>query len=251
MDLPTDLCRRNWIKRFVFGTAASLSAPHWCATLLAEPTADPSAVLRLRAGDYPPLANPGGSVQFVFMSEVHPFTLNRVSATRFVTLDSVCTHQGCVVGLYSTVHGRMRCPCHGSRYDIEGRVFRDAGGVSTEPAQNDLKQFATSYDAATDVISLTIPGLALAIHSIGVQQQGATGPSRLKLDFPVTKGAKYEVRAHATLDGPFTVVPFATSVGGIASQSELAPTVSGNATVFVNASGPRGFYVVALKLLPY
>jgi cytochrome b6-f complex iron-sulfur subunit len=36
-------------------------------------------------------------------------------------ISSVCTHLGCIV--YKTDWG-FQCPCHGSRYDKEGRVIR-------------------------------------------------------------------------------------------------------------------------------
>lgn len=251
---PDSECtRRGWVKRFVLGSALSLTAPRWAATLLAEPlpAAPGPAVLRLAVADYPTLAADGGSLQLVFMDDTHPFTLNRVSATRYVTLDSICTHQGCVVGTYQPIHGYMRCPCHRSRYDIEGRVFRNASGVSTEPAPSDLQQFATSYDAAAGVVSITIPGLALAVHSIKVVQRNSGGSLRLKLDFPVTAKAKYEIRHHPALDGEFTVVPFATSAAGTANQTVMAPAASGNATVYVDASGSKGFFVVALILASY
>ncbi len=201
--------------------------------------------------DYPPLAAPGGSIQFVFIDEIHPFTLNRVSATRFLALDSVCTHQGCVVGRFQVVHSYMRCPCHGSRYDIEGRVFRNANGVSTEPAPSDLERFDTTFDEDTGVVSISIPNLALAVHSLTVHRREANGNLRLKLDFPVTAGAKYEIRHHTSLDGDFTVIPFATTATGSANQTALSPVTSGNLTAYVDASGPKGFFVVALKLAPY
>ncbi len=246
--------RRDWVKRFILGSAAALTAPHWAATVMAEETPGP-AVLRLKLSDYPPLASPGGSIQLKFIDYLHPFTLNRVDATRFVTLDTKCTHRGCVVGPFLVPEGepagRMRCPCHGSRYDIEGRVFRDENGVSTEPAPNDLGRFDTSFDAAAGVVSITIPGLVLGIHSLTVQSQDAEGKLRLKLNFPVTDFAKYEVRYHATPEGPYTVIPFSTTAGGPANQTELFPETPGNVNVYVDATGPQGFFVVALKLIPY
>ena len=39
----------------------------------------------------------------------------------FVAL-GVCTHQGCTPALAST--GGFLCPCHSSRYDLAGRVFK-------------------------------------------------------------------------------------------------------------------------------
>lgn len=43
-------------------------------------------------------------------------------AGRYVGLSAVCTHQGCVVG--SVAGGTINCPCHGSRYHLDGTVAR-------------------------------------------------------------------------------------------------------------------------------
>ncbi len=36
---------------------------------------------------------------------------------------AVCTHLGCIIG-WDKTNKRWECPCHGSRYDTEGRVLR-------------------------------------------------------------------------------------------------------------------------------
>ncbi len=74
---------------------------------------------------------------------------------------------------------------------------------------------------------------------------------RLKLDFPVTAKASYEIRHRTALDDDFAVMPFATTPAGSANQTFISPAASGNATVYVDATAPKGFYVVALKLTPY
>lgn len=241
--------RRTWVKRFVLGTVASLSAPRWAGTLLAVP-GDPAdaAVLGLKIADYPPLAEPGGSIQLVFNEIFKPFTVNRVSADRFVALDSICTHAQCTVGRFIVADQQMRCPCHGSRYDVEGRVFRDEHGQSTEPAQADLHRFESAFDSANGVVSVTIPGLALAIRSLTVQEKKDDGTLRLKLVFPVTAFSIYEVRYSAELGQPTEAVAFSTTATGPASRKSLTPDRDGDTAVYVDASGPRGFFEVGLKL---
>ena len=41
-------------------------------------------------------------------------------AGRFVGLTAVCTHTGCIVD--KVVDGLIECPCHGSRYRLDGTV---------------------------------------------------------------------------------------------------------------------------------
>jgi len=43
-------------------------------------------------------------------------------AGRYVGLSAVCTHQGCVVA--DVDGGTINCPCHGSRYHLDGTVAR-------------------------------------------------------------------------------------------------------------------------------
>jgi Rieske Fe-S protein len=272
----------------MLGSLATLSGPKWIGTALADVTSTGPgpAIVRLKLADITattyalnaggqnvpttvhPLATVGGSVQFSFNTGFPPFTLNRVEGHRFVTLDSVCTHAGCAVGRYqSQVVGQdesvdppvpilaslMRCPCHGSRYDLEGRVFRDGSGQSTEPAPDDLVRFETSYDAPTDIISIKIPNLSLHISSISVQQQGPNGVIRLKLVIPVTAFSKYEISRQPALAGPLTRVPFATTATGPANQTLLRRTADGDVTVYVDTTGSSGFFVVGVILddVPY
>ena len=287
---PLSSTRRRWVKQYMLGIA-TLTGPPWVGTVLSEVTSTGpgSAVIRLKASDvrihvtvsaFNPntgtdettsyqvaaLAAPGGSVQYQF-SSAPPFTLNRVEANRFVTLNSICTHNGCtvprfkkhIVGQDSSVppvpitRAYIECPCHGSRYDIEGRVFRDGSGNSTEPAQFDLARFETSYDAATDIVCITIPDLKLHINSIRMQAHGPGESVRLKLDFPVTAFTRYEIRYQANLNGPLTVVPFSTTPGGAANQTSVFTTLlthppDGNFTAYVDSTGSKGFFAVGLVL---
>ncbi len=265
-DILTTSTRRRWVKRFMLGTVATLSGPRWLGTVLADVTSTGPgpAVIRMKvAGIILPdsqgvpvavLAAPGGSVQYEFNGSFKHFTLNRVEINRFVTLDSVCTHFGCGVGRYKEqlVSGSptayMKCPCHGSRYDIEGRVFRDANGVSTEPAKRDLGRYGTTYDAATDIVSITIPNLALNINSISVQQSGPGQATRMKLVIPVTSYSTYEIMYQADFSSPLVRVPFATTPTGSANQTTVFQTSSGNFTAYVEASGPHGFFSVGLVM---
>jgi Rieske Fe-S protein len=264
--------RRRWVKQFMLGTVATLSGPRWLGTVLAEvsPTGPGPAVVRLKVagvtamiendvGVLVPvavLAVPGGSVQYSFNTGFHPFTLNRVEANRFVTLDSVCTHNGCAVGRYKAhvvgadesvnppvpiLANLMKCPCHGSRYDIEGRVI---GG----PAQGDLARFETTYDAATDIVCITIPNLSLHISSISVHQRGPGETIRLKLVIPVTAYSSYEICHQSDPSGSFSRIPFATTATGPAGQTVLFATTDGEITVYVDAAGTSGFFVAGLLL---
>lgn len=62
-----------------------------------------------------------------------PILLVRVDVDTIAANTIVCTHQQCQVG-YNDRDVRLDCPCHGSRYDLNGRVIQG-------PAPRALKHF--------------------------------------------------------------------------------------------------------------
>ena len=75
--------------------------------------------------------------------------IKRTGPTTFLALSTTCTHEGTTIGLTGN---SFECPNHGARYDAEGNVTRQpnaAGSATTLP------RFSTSYDAATDTLTIT------------------------------------------------------------------------------------------------
>jgi Rieske Fe-S protein len=72
----------------------------------------------------------------------------RTSATTFAVLSRVCTHNGCSVG-YTASLMQLSCPCHGSRFALDGSVTR-------EPADRALRVYASTYDEATQTLTITV-----------------------------------------------------------------------------------------------
>jgi nitrite reductase/ring-hydroxylating ferredoxin subunit len=240
MSTSSQSSRRGWIKRYMLGSALGHA---WAATVLTEISvaAPPGpALLRLRPADYPALLSDGGSVQLRFSTIVPPLTINRESAGQFHALDSICTHAGCTVGKFILTNGYMRCPCHGSQYNVRGEVV---GG----PAPANLNSLPTRFDANTGVLNVQVPDLGLHVSSLAVQTRSG-GSSRFKLSFHGTAFASYQVRYHTELDGDFSVTPFALTPGGAANQTVLVPNDDRVWDVYVDAAGGRGFFVVALLL---
>lgn len=69
-----------------------------------------------------------------------------VGVGAFRAFTNVCTHAGC--GINGFARERMRCPCHGSEYDLTGRVVQG-------PAELPLKSFATTFETASGRLVVT------------------------------------------------------------------------------------------------
>jgi len=76
-----------------------------------------------------------------------PILVVRESAGHFHALSMQCTHEGCPVR--PPVQGVITCPCHGSQYDLEGRVRRG-------PAQLSLARYEVEYHRWTKRLTLRV-----------------------------------------------------------------------------------------------
>ena len=64
-------------------------------------------------------------------------------------LSPICTHEQCTVQ-YKKKWGEIRCPCHGSRYTVDGRV-------TEPPAEKNLKKFLAKLEGDTIILDLDPP----------------------------------------------------------------------------------------------
>jgi cytochrome b6-f complex iron-sulfur subunit len=74
----------------------------------------------------------------------------RTAATpaAFAVLSRVCTHNACGVA-YDPALMQLRCPCHGSRFTLDGSVARG-------PATGSLKDFTSTFDEATQTLTIVL-----------------------------------------------------------------------------------------------
>jgi len=239
------ITRRDFVKVFWFGAASSsLFGKPWLATAVAAPSpaaATGVGVLQLNISDFPALQNANGSVRLLLtnpQAAYYPLLVNRGTGNQFFALSTRCTHLGCVVPPFSTTFGASVCPCHGSRYAIDGAV---TGG----PATASLTRYANTFDGANS-LRIEIPGLRYSITSLAVQT--GAGP-RLQLRFPTVQNAGYQVRVRESIGAAWVITPFATTANGAATATVF--TGSGAmATLFVDRASQTGFYAVTLRATP-
>ena len=247
----SSVSRRRFIKTFALGTAYStILGKAWRATVLAAGTAsfDLTATFNVRLSDYPALSQPFGSVRLgvnAVRPEVEPFPdgdywpllINRGENDRIYVLDSECRHASCVVPPYDDFFFGMRCPCHGSTYDIDGSIL---SGPTEEP----LRQYEFVFDG-DDTLTIKVPGLGFRVNTAVIP---ASGTSRLALTFDTHYGITYQAHFRAQLNEPWTVIPFATTPNGpFDTQSLFA--IGAPETIYVNRSGNMGYYAVSMVLM--
>ena len=117
------LGRRHFLLGSGLGLGALLSLPTLPARAEGKRVAIPLAKLEL-------LKSVGGSV----VLKVHEklLLLVRDSATTVRAFNPVCTHRQCVVA-YSAGEHKIDCPCHGSQFDLDGKVVK---GPAPRPLQS-------------------------------------------------------------------------------------------------------------------
>lgn len=101
----------------------------------------PTGPTTIKVGDHAALATVG-SFALLFDGAV---AVKRTGTTTFDALQMVCTHEGCRVLV--TTNTQLDCPCHQSRFDGNGAVLRG-------PADRALSRYPTSYNAATDILTI-------------------------------------------------------------------------------------------------
>lgn len=77
----------------------------------------------------------------------HPLLVVRQSASTYITLLLVCTHQGCTGNNMQLSGSTIDCSCHGSQFDLAGHVKRG-------PASSNLATYPTTYDPATKKVNI-------------------------------------------------------------------------------------------------
>ena len=243
------LPRRGFIKHFVLGTAFStILGGDWFATVLADcgPTTPTGGILRVKISDFPALQNAEGSVRLALnpftengpLGAFYPVLVNRGSGSQFFALSSRCTHQGCVVPTFDASFGASVCPCHESRFRIDGTV------IPGSPAPSNLQRYTINFDGV-NLLCIEIPSLRYSLTGSSVET--GVGP-RFRLQFSAKARASYEILFRQSLADPGTVVSFAGTEGGGATSTVFSSVNSTTATVYVDRTTQAGFYSVAVQV---
>jgi Rieske Fe-S protein len=131
------LNRRSFLK----GSGLTLGA------LLALPTVAAHAAgtrVAISLSKLEMLKTVGGAV--VVKAKGKLLLLVRDTATTVRAFNPTCTHRQCIVA-YKAADHEIKCPCHGSRYDLEGRVVHG-------PAPRALETYAATLEGEQIIVTL-------------------------------------------------------------------------------------------------
>jgi len=126
-----------------------MTTPIWRKTPIYVVRRTPDMLARI-AGHDSELKDPNSK-----NSEQPPYAQNaqRSRTGEFLVLIGICTHLGCLPKqrfaageLYPSWPGGFHCPCHGSRFDLAGRVFDGS------PASTNLRVPRYSYPNPTTLV---------------------------------------------------------------------------------------------------
>jgi Rieske Fe-S protein len=93
----------------------------------------------------PELSKLGDGVKLESNDLEYPILLIKTSESSFAALSTECMHLGCQVRMQRTV---LRCPCHGSVYDLKG-------GVLNGPTERPLNSFPVQIQGSQVEILVT------------------------------------------------------------------------------------------------
>jgi nitrite reductase/ring-hydroxylating ferredoxin subunit len=167
---------------------------------------------------------------------IYPVLINRGTGQQFFAINTRCTHMGCVVPTFNAAANASICPCHGSRYAIDGTVT-----APFLPGQASLSRFPITFDG-TDLLCVEMPNLGYSI--VGTSLETGVGP-RFQLQFQTRSGARYEVRSRQNLEDPGVVLPFSSTAEGTANLTSRTGS-GGVISVYVDRAPGNGFYSVAV-----
>ena len=251
--------RRNFIKTLLVGTVVStVDGTIWNRRLLADVHASSSAesgILHIKISDFPTLENEFGSIRLGLNplrpasdcpggidanGKFAPVIITRGPGNTFYALDSRCSHEDRIVNTYSESLGYFRCPCHNSRYALDGENIR---GPDRRPGQilDPLQAYEVSFDG-DDLLTIIVPDWAFSVLKTRVL--GDTQP-QIALEFIARRNVTYEIVFRSTVNDPWEVIPFSTSPGTPPNRISFASTRDDIIEAFVDRDTDLGFYGVS------
>ncbi len=241
--------RRQFVKMLTFGGISSLAGTQLIeqkvmADIGVEFTSS-TGVLKIRPSDYPSLNSPNGSIRIGVNplrsnhqpnGTFHPILVNRLEDESLIALSAECTHASCAVRTYSQTAQSHICPCHGSRFAIDGRRLSGPAPFALDPYPSTLGE--------DGVLRIEVPRLGFTVN--GCIESTPTGDV-LKLEFPARRSVTYQVVQGTDVDSKWEAVPFSREASTPPSEMEFVGDDTFT-SLYVPQLEEQGFYAVEVKV---
>ena len=244
--------RREVVKSLLWGSALSVVGEKVMSQAItgqihaAGPVSKGS--LKLRIADFPVLGATNGSLRLgssgigsdkTPLGIYPPVIINRGASNTFFALDARCPHAGCVVGTYKTSVSCMTCPCHSSKFKLDG-------GFLNGPANISLIRYPVSQDQlgfiAVEIEEMTV--------NVVIKPLSSNPRHPFKLTFLAFEHITYEVRFRAFNSTTSRVVPFSLTADSTTQQSSLLLTTTpdDDTSIFIDPPTENGMIQIAIQM---
>lgn len=217
--------------------AATAGLAFWPAEMALAELPEEAARLgsfALPLASYPVLRTVGGSVVVSIPTATGAqarLVVTKTADAAYAAVSAFCTHEGTVVGAYSSATGRITCPNHGAQFTATGTVTRG-------PASTALPAYPAVYEAASDSVRITLSSVT----------SGEEDPRVAALGFaasPTVVRAATTVRFRLDAPAPVRLVVYDTLGREVAVL--LDGPAAGDVTATWDARGvAAGVYVLRL-----
>lgn len=131
-------------REFVQAAAGALAvtALPGCAAFVATAVTPANGEIRLTLRNFAQLERPGGYLKIRPVGSETALYVLAAGGGRYAVLSPICTHLQCTVNVEG---GALRCPCHGSTFDLEGKVLRG-------PAVQPLRRYPASVTEEGELV---------------------------------------------------------------------------------------------------
>ncbi len=243
-----DFSRRTFVRTFLFNAAwmTGVGRMHRLSLLgdVSPAPEDNRGVLNVRPDDYPALEETGGSLRLGFNpirsnhqpdGTLHPILINRLENGSLIVLSAECPHASCAVRTFSKSSNTHSCPCHASRFRLDGTRITGPSPFGLERLDSD-----TCPDGSLNIL---VPRLQFSI-STKVVDLGIF--KRLKIDFPARRKVDYKVVFKSDVREAWQSIMFSETESGPMNQTTL--TGGGLFTsVYVQPPSDSGIFAVQIE----
>jgi Rieske Fe-S protein len=148
------LNRRDFLAKSALAAAALMAieacgdgqiGPPIPRTVAGDPLLPLGGPVTIKLSDFPALANTGVIVDVPNKQR----TVMRTSATTFLALSKLCSHQQCDIDIKGD---HYECPCHGSQFTATGQVTR--GPNIASPPIGPLRNLKVTVDQAGGTLTM-------------------------------------------------------------------------------------------------